>query len=125
MEEYNIETNCVQAGYNPKSGEPRVAPIAQSTTYYYEKGEDVAKLFDLEPGYMYTRLGNPTFDVVQRKIAALEGGVGALLTSSGQAAITLAVLNVCSAGDHIIALNSLYGGSVNLLGVTFKRMGIY
>lgn len=124
MREYNIETNCVQAGYNPKSGEPRVAPIAQSTTYYYEKGEDVAKLFDLEPGYMYTRLGNPTFDVVQQKIAALEGGVGALLTSSGQAAVTLAVLNVCSAGDHIIAINTLYGGSINLLGVTFKRMGI-
>lgn len=124
MKDYSIETKCVQTGYSPKSGEPRVMPIAQSTTYYYEKGEDVAKLFDLEPGYMYTRLGNPTFDVVQRKIAALEGGVGALLTSSGQAATTLAVLNVCNAGDHIIAINALYGGSINLLGVTFKRMGI-
>lgn len=124
MEKYSVETNCVQAGYSPKSGEPRVAPIAQSTTYYYEKGEDVAKLFDLEPGYMYTRLGNPTFDVVQQKIAALEGGVGALLTSSGQAATTLAILNVCGAGDHIVAINALYGGSINLLGVTFKRMGI-
>lgn len=124
MREYSIETNCVQAGYSPKSGQPRVAPIAQSTTYYYETGADVAKLFDLEPGHMYTRLGNPTFDVVQNKIAALEGGVGALLTSSGQAATTLAILNVCSAGDHIVAINALYGGTMNLLGVTFKRMGI-
>lgn len=125
MKEYNIETNCVRAGYNPKSGEPRVMPIAQSTTYYYEKGEDVAKLFDLEPGYMYTRLGNPSFDVVQNKIATLEGGVGALLTSSGQAATTLAILNVCNTGDHIVAINALYGGTINLLGVTFKRMGIH
>lgn len=124
MNKYNIETNCVQAGYNPKSGEPRVMPISQSTTYYYEKGEDVAKLFDLEPGYMYTRLGNPTFDVVQNKIAMLEGGVGALLTSSGQAATTLAILNICHSGDHIVAINALYGGTMNLLGFTFKRMGI-
>lgn len=124
MREYSVETNCVQAGYKPENGKPRVAPIAQSTTYYYETGADVAKLFDLEPGHMYTRLGNPTFDVVQEKIAKLEGGVGALLTSSGQAATTLAVLNVCSAGDHIVAINALYGGTINLLGVTFKRMGI-
>ncbi len=124
MREYSVETKCVQAGYTPESGKPRVMPIAQSTTYYYENGADVAKLFDLEPGHMYTRLGNPTFDVVQDKIAQLEGGVGALLTSSGQAATTLAILNVCGAGDHIVAINALYGGTMNLLGVTFKRMGI-
>ncbi len=119
-----INTKCVQSGYKPKNGEPRVLPIAQSTTFYYESGDDVAKLFDLEPGFMYSRLGNPTFDAVEKKIADLEGGVGALLTSTGQAAILLSVLNVCSSGDHIVALNSIYGGSINLLGVTLKRMGI-
>lgn len=120
----NINTKCVQSGYTPKNGEPRVLPIAQSTTYYYETGADIAKLFDLEPGYMYTRLGNPTFDAVEQKIADLEGGSGALLTSSGQAATLIAVLNICSAGQHVVALNSVYGGTFNLLGVTLKRMGI-
>lgn len=119
-----INTKCVQSGYQPKSGEPRVLPIAQSTTYYYETGADVAKLFDLEPGFMYTRLGNPTFDAVERKIADLEGGSGALLTSSGQAANLIAILNVCSAGEHVVAINAVYGGTFNLLGVTLKRMGI-
>lgn len=124
MEQYQFDTMCVQAGYQPKNGEPRVLPIAQSTTYYYETGDACAKLFDLEPGYMYTRLGNPTFDAVEQKIAALEGGVGALLTSSGQAASLLAILNVCHANEHIIALNSVYGGTFNLLGVTLKKVGI-
>lgn len=124
MEQYKFDTMCVQAGYQPKNGEPRVLPIAQSTTYFYETGDACAKLFDLEPGYMYTRLGNPTFDAVEQKIAALEGGVGALLTSSGQAASLLAILNVCHANEHIIALNSVYGGTFNLLGVTLKKVGI-
>lgn len=124
MEQYQFDTMCVQAGYQPKNGEPRVLPITQSTTYYYETGDACAKLFDLEPGYMYTRLGNPTFDAVEQKIAALEGGVGALLTSSGQAASLLAILNVCHANEHIIALNSVYGGTFNLLGVTLKKVGI-
>ena len=124
MDKYNINTRCVQEGYNPKSGEPRVLPIAQSTTYYYETGADVAKLFDLEPGFMYTRLGNPTLAAIEERIASLEGGVGALLTSSGQAATLISILNVAGAGDNIIATNAVYGGTFNLLGVTMAKMGI-
>ncbi|MBO7375948.1 MAG: O-acetylhomoserine aminocarboxypropyltransferase/cysteine synthase [Clostridia bacterium] len=123
--EFAIETKCVQSGYTPSSGEPRVLPIYQSTTYKYDTTDDVGALFDLtSPGYMYTRISNPTLDCVERKIADLEGGSGALLCSSGMAAITIAVLNVTSAGQNIIALNSLYGGTVNLLGVTLRRLGI-
>lgn len=122
---YGIETNCVQAGYTPKSGEPRILPIYQSTTFKYDTMDDLGALFDLtNPGFMYSRIANPTLDCVEKKIAVLEGGTGAMLCSSGMAAIALAVLNVTSAGQNIIAMNSLYGGSVNLLGVTLRRLGI-
>lgn len=125
MNHYKINTICVQEGYEPKNGEPRVVPIVQSTTYRYESGEQVGKLFDLEEaGFFYTRIGNPTVDAVEKKIAALEGGVGAMCTSSGQAATMLAILNICEAGDHIISSNAIYGGSLNLLGVTFQKLGI-
>lgn len=125
MSSYRINTNCVQAGYEPANGEPRVTPIVQSTTYRYTNGEEVGKLFDLEKdGFFYTRLANPTTDVAEKRIAALEGGVGALLTSSGQAASTLAILNICGAGDHIIASNAIYGGTFNLFGVTLPKIGI-
>lgn len=125
MSSYRINTNCVQAGYQPGNGEPRVTPIVQSTTYRYTNGEEVGKLFDLEKdGFFYTRLANPTTDVAEKRIAALEGGVGALLTSSGQAASTLAILNICGAGDHIIACNAIYGGTFNLFGVTLPKIGI-
>lgn len=125
MSSYRINTNCVQAGYEPANGDPRVTPIVQSTTYRYTNGEEVGKLFDLEKdGFFYTRLANPTTDVAEKRIAALEGGVGALLTSSGQAASTLAILNICGAGDHIIASNAIYGGTFNLFGVTLPKIGI-
>lgn len=125
MSSYRINTNCVQAGYEPANGEPRVTPIVQSTTYRYTNGEEVGKLFDLEKdGFFYTRLANPTTDVAEKRIAALEGGVGALLTSSGQAASTLAILNICGAGDHIIASNAIYGGTFNLFAVTLPKIGI-
>lgn len=125
MSNYHIETKCVQEGYQPKNGEPRVLPIYQSTTFKYDSSEHVGKLFDLtEEGFFYTRLSNPTVDCVERKIAALEGGVGALCTSSGQAASLIAVLNVCSAGDHLISSSTIYGGTTNLFAVTMKRMGI-
>lgn len=125
MKQYRINTNCVQAGYTPGNGEPRVTPIVQSTTYRYTSGEEVGKLFDLEAdGFFYTRLANPTADVVEKRIAALEGGVGALYTSSGQAASTLSILNICGAGDHIIACNAIYGGTFNLFGVTLPKLGI-
>jgi O-acetylhomoserine (thiol)-lyase len=125
MSNYHIETKCILEGYQPKNGEPRVLPIYQSTTYKYDSSEHVGKLFDLaEDGFFYTRLGNPTVDCVERKIAALEGGVGALCTSSGQAATLIAVLNICSAGDHIIASSAIYGGTTNLFGVTLKKLGI-
>ena len=121
----NIETLCVQAGWSPKKGESRVLPVYQSTTFKYETSEQMADLFDLkEAGYFYTRLANPTNDAVAAKIAEMEGGVGAVLTSSGQAANFFAVLNICSAGDHFITSNSIYGGTFNLFGVTFKQMGI-
>ncbi|NMB03470.1 MAG: O-acetylhomoserine aminocarboxypropyltransferase/cysteine synthase [Tissierellia bacterium] len=120
-----IETQCVQAGYEPNSGDTRIAPIAQSTTYYYEQAGDVAQLFDLEKeGHMYSRISNPSVEVLEKKIAILEGGVGALGVSSGQSASLLAVLTITDAGDHIIAMNNLYGGTFTLLSSTLKRLGI-
>ena len=118
-------TLCVQAGWTPGNGEPRVLPIYQSTTFKYDSSEQMARLFDLkESGYFYTRLQNPTNDAVAAKIAALEGGVGAMLTSSGQAANFFAVFNICEAGGHIVSANTIYGGTYNLFGVTMKKMGI-
>lgn len=118
-------TICVQGGYTPGNGEPRQIPIIQSTTFKYDTSEDMGKLFDLEAeGYFYTRLQNPTNDMVAAKIAALEGGTAAMLTSSGQAANFFALFNICSAGDHIVASSSIYGGTFNLIAVTMKRMGI-
>ncbi len=119
------ETLCIQAGYQPGSGEPRQIPIVQSTTFQYATSEDMGKLFDLEAdGYFYSRLANPTCDAVARKIAALEGGTAAMLTGSGQAANFYAIFNIASCGDHIVSSASIYGGSFNLLSVTMKRMGI-
>lgn len=121
----HIETMCIQEGYKPKNGEPRVLPIYQSTTYKYDNAEEVGKLFDLEEdGFFYTRLANPTADAVERKIAALEGGSGALLTSAGQAASFLAIFNIAGAGDHVVSNAGIYGGTTNLFAVTMKRMGI-
>lgn len=121
----HLDTLCVQAGYEPKDGEARVTPVVQSTTFVYETAEKLADLFDLkETGYFYSRLGNPTCGVLEAKVAALEGGVGALATSSGQAANMLAVLNVCRAGDHVIASSAIYGGTFNLLDVTLRKLGI-
>ena len=119
------ETLCIQAGYSPKSGEPRQIPIVQSTTYRYENAEEMAKLFDLEAeGYFYSRIQNPTCDAVAAKIAALEGGTMAMLTGSGMAATFLAVFNIVNCGDHLISSTAIYGGSYNLFAVTMKRMGI-
>lgn len=119
------ETMCIQAGYEPKNGSPRALPIYQSTTFTFESTEHVGALFDLTAGdAFYTRLGNPTTDCVEKKIAALEGGVGALCTSSGQAASMLAVMNIAEAGDHVIAASAIYGGTFNLLGVTLKKFGV-
>lgn len=122
--DYKIETKCVQSGYTPKNGEPRVLPIYQSTTYKYDTGTAMAKLFDLEPGYMYTRLANPTNDAVAAKIASLEGGVAAVLTASGQAANFFALINILGAGDHIVSSATIYGGTFNLLNVTMRKIGI-
>ncbi|MBO4755313.1 MAG: O-acetylhomoserine aminocarboxypropyltransferase/cysteine synthase [Bacteroidales bacterium] len=120
-----IETRCVHAGYKPGKGEPRQVPIIQSTTFKYETSDQMGKLFDLEEsGYFYTRLQNPTVDITAAQINDLEGGVGAILTSSGQAANLFAVLNIAQAGDHIIATNNIYGGTFNLLGVTLPKLGI-
>ena len=120
-----IETKCVQAGYQPENGQPRILPIYQSTTYKYDSAEHLGKLFDLSvPGHMYTRISNPTVEMVENKIAALEGGVGAMLTSSGQAANLLAVLNIASAGDNIVCSSAIYGGTINLFAFTLKRLGI-
>ena len=125
MSEQRIETKCVQGVYNPKKGESRVIPIIQSTTFKYETSDQMGKLFDLEEnGYFYSRLANPTNDLVAGKIAALEGGVGAMLTASGQAANFYAVFNICEAGDHFICSSALYGGTFNLFGVTMKKLGI-
>jgi len=119
------ETICVQAGWNPRKGEPRVLPIYQSTTFKYDTSNQMARLFDLEDtGYFYTRLQNPTNDAVAAKIAALEGGVGAMLTSSGQAANFYAVFNICKAGDHLVSSSAIYGGTFNLFAVTLKQLGI-
>ena len=120
-----IGTKCVQAGYTPKNGEPRQIPIIESTTFKYDTGDAMGALFDLEaPGYFYSRLQNPTCDMVAAKITALEGGTAGMLTSAGQAASFLAVFNLCSAGDHVVASSAIYGGTYNLLAVTMKRMGI-
>ena len=118
-------TLCVQGGWTPKKGEPRVVPIYQSTTFKYDNSDQMARLFDLkDSGYFYTRLQNPTNDAVAAKIAALEGGVAAMLTSSGQAASFYAIFNICEAGDHFISSSTIYGGTYNLFGVTMKKMGI-
>lgn len=119
-----IETQCLHAGYTPKNGEPRVLPIVQSTTYCFDSTEHIAQLFDMPTEFMYSRFANPTCDAVEKKIAALEGGVGAMLTSSGQAASLFSILNLCSAGDSFIAATTIYGGTVNLFGVTLKKLGI-
>ena len=125
MSDYTINTKCVQAGYTPGNGEPRQIPIIQSTTFKYDTSEDMGKLFDLEAsGYFYTRLQNPTNDYVAAKIAALEGGAAAMLTSSGQAANFFALFNICECGDHIVASSSIYGGTFNLIKVTMAKMGI-
>ena len=123
--EFQTGTKCVQAGYTPKSGEPRVLPIIQSTTFKYDTSEAMGKLFDLEEsGYFYTRLSNPTSDCVAAKLCALEGGTAAMLLSSGQAANFFAIFNIASAGDHVVASAAIYGGTFNLFSVTMKRMGI-
>lgn len=120
-----FETKCVQAGWDPKNGEPRVMPIYQSTTFKFDSSQHVADLFDLKVGgHFYTRLSNPTLDVVEQRIAALEGGVGAMLTSAGQAASTIAILNLAHSGDHVVSCSAIYGGTVNLFGVTLEKLGI-
>ncbi len=125
MSKYSIETKCVQGGYEPGNGEPRVIPIYQSTTYKYDSADHLGKLFDLKvDGHMYSRISNPTVAFLEEKISMLEGGVGAMFTSSGQSANLMAVLNICSAGQNIISLSSIYGGTVNLFAVTMKKMGI-
>ena len=124
-QDYRIETRCVQSGWHPSKGEPRVVPIYQSTTFKYDNSDQMGRLFDLEDsGYFYTRLQNPTNDAVAEKITELEGGVAGMLTSSGQAANYYAIFNICGAGDHFVASTALYGGTFNLFGVTMKKMGI-
>lgn len=125
MSDYKLSTKCLHSGYTPKNGEPRVLPIYQSTTYKYDSSVEMGKLFDLEAeGYFYTRLQNPTNDAVAAKIADLEGGVAAVLTSSGQAANFFAVFNICSAGDHVVSSTAIYGGTFNLFNVTMRKLGI-
>lgn len=125
MSDYKMNTKCVQSGYRPGNGEPRQIPIVQSTTFKYDTSEDMGKLFDLEAsGYFYTRLQNPTNDYVAAKIADMEGGTAAMLTSSGQAANFFALFNICQAGDHIVSTSSIYGGTFNLISVTMAKMGI-
>ncbi len=125
MSSYKIETKCVQSGYRPKNGEPRQVPIIQSTTFKYDTGDDMGKLFDLEEsGYFYTRLQNPTNDYVAAKIADMEGGTAGMLTSSGQAANFFSIFNIASQGDHIVSSSSIYGGTFNLFNVTMRKMGI-
>ncbi len=125
MQKNGLGTRCVQGGYTPKNGEPRQIPIIQSTTFKYDTSEDMGKLFDLEAsGYFYTRLQNPTNDMVAAKIAALEGGTAAMLTSSGQAANFFALFNICACGDHIVSSSTIYGGTFNLISVTMAKMGI-
>ena len=121
----HINTKCIQSGYTPKNGEPRILPIVQSTTYKYESADQMGRLFDLEEnGYFYTRLANPTNDAVAAKICDMEGGVGAMLTSSGQAANFYAIFNICNAGDHVVCSSAIYGGTFNLFNVTMRKMGI-
>ncbi len=123
--EYHINTKCLQAGYDPKNGEPRVIPIVQSTTFKYDSAETLGKLFDLEEdGFFYTRLANPTLSAVAAKIAALEGGVGAMLTSSGQAASMISITNICHAGDHVVCAAAIYGGTFNLFNKSLRELGI-
>ena len=125
MSDYAINTKCVQGGYTPGNGEPRQIPIIQSTTFKYATSEDMGKLFDLEAsGYFYTRLQNPTNDMVAAKICALEGGTAAMLTSSGQAANFYAVFNIANCGDHVVSCSAIYGGTYNLFAVTMKKMGV-
>lgn len=125
MSDYNFNTRCIHSGYTAESGQPQVLPIAQNTTYRYYNAEDVAKLFDLESGdFMYTRLGSPTVNALEEKMAALEGGTAAITASSGQAANLITMLNICEAGDHIIAAANIYGGTHNLFAVTLRKMGI-
>ncbi len=125
MSQYHIDTQCIHSGYEPKNGEPRVLPIVQSTTFKYDNAETLGQLFDLEAGgFFYTRLGNPTIDAVEKKIAALEGGIGALITSSGQAASLISVLNICRAGSHVVCSSAIYGGTFNLFYKTMHEMGI-
>ena len=122
---YKKETICIQSGWKPKKGEARVLPIYQSTTFKYENSEQMGRLFDLEEsGYFYSRLQNPTNDFVAQKICELEGGVAAMLTSSGQAANHYAIFNICEAGDHVVMSSTIYGGSFNLITCTMKKMGI-
>ena len=125
MSEFRIDTKCIQSGYKPANGEPRVLPICQSTTYKYDSADHLGDLFDLKaPGHMYSRISNPTVDAVEKKIADLEGGTGAVLCSSGQTANLLAILNITSAGQNIISMSSIYGGTINLFAVTLKKLGI-
>ena len=125
MSDFKVETKCLHSGYTPSKGEPCALPIYQSTTYKYDTTDEMGQLFDLKAeGYFYTRLQNPTNDAVAAKIADLEGGVAAILTSSGQAANFYAVFNICEAGDHVVAASTIYGGTFNLLAVTFKKLGI-
>ena len=125
MSQFKIATKCVQSGYSPKNGEPRVLPIAQSTTYKYDSSVQMAKLFDLEEdGFFYTRLANPTLSAVAAKIAALEGGVGAMLTASGQAASMLSITNICHSGDHVVCASAIYGGTFNLFNKSLRELGI-
>ena len=125
MKNYKIGTKCIQSGYTPKNGEPRQIPIYQSTTFKYDTSEEMGKLFDLEAsGYFYSRLQNPTNDLVAARIAELEGGTAAMLTSSGQAASFYSVFNIASCGDHVVSSSAIYGGTYNLFAVTMKRMGI-
>ena len=121
----HIDTKCVQSGYKPKNGEARVLPIYQSTTFKYDSSEYMGDLFDLKAdGFFYTRLANPTVDAVEKKIAELEGGVGAVMTSSGQAASMYSVLNICHAGSHVVCSSAVYGGTYNLFNKTLREMGI-
>ena len=125
MSNYRIETKCIQSGYEPGNGEPRVLPIYQSTTFRYTSSEQMGRLFDLEEsGYFYTRLQNPTNDAVAAKICDLEGGFAAMLTSSGQAANFYAIMNIAQAGDHIVCASALYGGTYNLYAHTIRKMGV-
>ena len=125
MSDYRPATKCIHSGYTPKNGEPRQLPIYQSTTYKYDSSVEMGKLFDLEAsGYFYTRLQNPTNDAVAANIADLEGGVAAVLTSSGQAANFFAIFNICNAGDHVVASSAIYGGTFNLFNVTLRKLGI-